>query len=162
MTMEIREITLRLPEAMFRAVDRLAKDRGTTLEHVVQGSLAVELKRATRGKVVKGGAADEHVSALRVHLGGMFARAQSWDALCQVLRRHGYALRPVGTGLALVLRETGLRLCRVAELGHPYQSLCQRFGGPLPEKATGDEPACGALPCEGQPRRQAEVISLFH
>lgn len=158
--MDMRELTLRVPEAMMAAVERLAQERGTTATQIVQGSLAVELKRASRGKRLKGGAPDQHVSALRSHLAGAFGRSQDWDALRRALDRQGYELRPVGAGLALFLRETGLRLCRVAELGHPYQSLCQRFGGPFPAREAAPDRAGVTLP--PAPRQDAKIISLFH
>ncbi|MCC6007357.1 MAG: hypothetical protein JJU40_06750, partial [Rhodobacteraceae bacterium] len=72
----------------------------------------------------------ESAILLRSHLGPVFARAASWEALGQALIRRG--IRPhLGAG-GLLLRQaaTGEPVCDSAFLGHPLEDLVARWGRP--------------------------------
>ncbi len=123
--MDLRAVTVKLPEPLIAAALRMAGERDVSLGQVIRAALAGEIQRAGRN-VTPPNRAEEQL------LAADFVEARSWQELDQRLKDKGYALREAGGGLALHSHPQGARMCKASELGHAYSTLMRRFAAPFP------------------------------
>lgn len=67
----------------------------------------------------------------------VFKTSIDWETLTARLHKHGYVLRPQGTGCAIYAVETGRHVCNTATVGYRYRALVKKMGGPMPGHAHG-------------------------
>ena len=130
--MDMRDVTLKLPEPMISVILRLAKARDASFGDVVRSAISAEIARSSRTAKTPNRADEQLLAPLRVLLAQDLAEAKSWHQLQTALQTQGFALREAGGGLALHSYPDGDRLCKASELGHSYASLMRRFGRPFP------------------------------
>lgn len=129
--MTMQTVTLKLPDVMLQAAQKLAAQNDVTVGQIVRDLLTREMREANRAKTSD--RTDEQLLAsLQTLLASDMARASSWQDLADRLSRHGYDLRPAGGGLTLHQSSCGARLCKASELGFAYGTLVRRFGEAMP------------------------------
>ncbi len=74
---------------------------------------------------------------LRCHLGAVFDRAESWQALAEALAAKDFELAFNAGRLSLVNRRTGVVLCTCRFVGYGLPELVARLGKPHVDAATG-------------------------
>ena len=129
--MTMQTVTLKLPDVMLQAAQKLAAQHDVTVGQIVRDLLTREMREVNRSKTSD--RTDEHLLAsLQTLLASDMARAFGWQDLADRLSRHGYDLRPAGGGLTLHQSTSGTRLCKASELGFAYGTLVRRFGVAMP------------------------------
>lgn len=130
----MREVTLKLPEAMVAAIEEIAGREDVSPGQVIRAAIERDLFRRARAR--KAVRPDERlVAPLRALLADDFAYATGWADLQRRLRSKGYELREAGGGTALHETRSGRRLCKGSDLGHGYAGLVRKFGAGLPGHA---------------------------
>lgn len=122
--MSMQTVTLKLPDVMLQAAQKLAIQNDVTVGQIVRDLLVREMHNTNRAKT--SGRTDEEL------LASDMGAAISWDDLERRLQANGYNLRPAGGGLTLHRTSNGERLCKASELGFAYGALVRRFGEAMP------------------------------
>lgn len=124
-------LTIRLAPRDLAALHDLAAAQDRSIDQIIRGLIAREIKRADNVKS-RQGADVRRVARLRRLLAPTMAEAAGWRDLQDRLRAAGFELRPAGGGLALHRLTTGDRLCKSSEIGFAYSRFVKRFGAPMP------------------------------
>jgi len=143
--MSMQTVTLKLPDVMLQAAQKLAIQNDVTVGQIVRDLLVREMHNTNRAKT-SGRTDEELLASLQMLLASDMGAATSWDDLERCLQAHGYDLRPAGGGLTLHRTSNGERLCKASELGFAYGALVRRFGEAMPGHPHGVMP--GDLPPE--------------
>jgi len=141
----MQTVTLKLPDVMLQAAQKLAIQNDVTVGQIVRDLLVREVHNTNRAKT-SGRTDEELLASLQTLLASDMGAATSWDDLERCLQAHGYDLRPAGGGLTLHRTSNGERLCKASELGFAYGALVRRFGEAMPGHPHGVMP--GDLPPE--------------
>lgn len=124
-------LTIRLAPRDMNALHGLAAEQDLSVDHIIRGLIAREIKRTTNAKT-RQCADDRLVARLQRLLTPTMAEANDWPDLHRRLRADGFELRPAGGGLTLHRLPTGDRLCKSSEIGFAYSRFVKRFGAPMP------------------------------
>jgi hypothetical protein len=113
--MEMRDVTLRMPQAMVEAVRALVATQDVMPGQGVRHAITRELRRRSTPKTPN--RADEALVASRqTFLAADIAQAINWPDLDRPLAAHAYRMMAAGSGCALFPNK-GRELCKGSELG---------------------------------------------
>jgi hypothetical protein len=129
--MSMQTVTLKLPDVMLQAAQKLAIQNDVTVGQIVRDLLVREMHNTNRAKT-SGRTDEELLASLQTLLASDMGAATSWDDLERRLQANGYNLRPAGGELTLHRTSNGERLCKASELGFAYGALVRRFGEAMP------------------------------
>ncbi len=131
--MNMSQITVmfKLDEVSLSALRQEAHKNKCDMASIMRDALSRELRRRHRAQTKKKTNPHE-VAALRALLAEDFAKATSWNDLCNRVSSKGYNVRPSGGGLAVFHPTNDRRIAKASEFGTSYGHLVERFQCPFP------------------------------